>query len=49
MSRESVGTVLVAVLLSALIAMTPGAQSKSDDPVAVYKEYLGVLAKASSL
>jgi hypothetical protein len=49
MNRLSVKTVLVAVLLSALASITLGAQSKSDDPVAVYKEYLSVLAKATSL
>jgi hypothetical protein len=36
-------------MLSVLASVTLGAQTKSDDPVAVYKEYLGVLAKATTL
>lgn len=49
MSRRSVKKILVVVLLSALVSTVSGAQSKSGDPVAVYKEYLGVLAKANTL
>ena len=49
MSRSGVKRVLVATLFSALASLALGAQGKSDDPVAVYKEYLGVLAKATTL
>jgi hypothetical protein len=49
MSRNSTERVLVATMLSVLASLAAGAQSKSDDPVAVYKEYLGVLAKATTL
>lgn len=49
MSRSGVRKVLVVALFSALASGTSGAQSKSDDPVAAYKEYLGVLAKATTL
>ena len=49
MSRSGVKRVLVAAMFSLLASLTSGAQSKSEDPVAVYKEYLGVLAKATTL
>lgn len=49
MSRNGVTRLVIAIMFSALASQVAGAQAKSDDPVAVYKEYLGVLAKATSL
>ena len=49
MSRMRGEKVLVVVLLGALASMALAAQSKSGDPVDVYREYLSVLAKASTL
>ena len=49
MSRNGVKRLVIATMFSALASLVAGAQAKSDDPVAVYKEYLGVLAKATSL
>jgi hypothetical protein len=49
MRRRRVKMVLRVMLSGALVSTALAAQAKSDDPVAVYKEYLGVLAKASTL
>jgi uncharacterized protein YdaL len=49
MSRSRVKRVLVATMFSALASLAVSAQGKSDDPAAVYKEYLGVLAKATTI
>ena len=49
MSRNGVKGLVIATMFSALAPLVVGAQGKSDDPVAVYREYLGVLAKATSL
>ena len=49
MSRNVVTRLVIATMFSALASLVAGAQGKSDDPVAFYKEYLGVLAKATSL
>lgn len=49
MSGNGVTRVVVSVMLCAFASLALAAQGKSDDPVAVYREYLGVLAKATSL